>query len=299
MKIENLMPPSIPIRIKSGVDRYGFSRILARRINLRYVPRSFANWVHGWVWCTDDMAVQIACSDLPKDLSIVVNNEGDRLVLVAEGFLNVRCGGLPFAYVAKQHDFRHDDALLVIPPHSSEPLLGKLTATQEDYFDYIESIMKDFDYVYVSIHQLDINTPLHYAALSRGLKVIQGAAPSDANGLIRVRTLLDGFKYVTSNVMGSHMLYALYAGCHFSFAGSFFSYPHSELIGTEKDTRQRYSRFFCQHPRRGLRDIEFAVKSIGEKYILQSHEIIDALGWSVAGQVSGYSKVFQRKWRGI
>lgn len=288
------MPMHSPMKITSGIDRYGFSRILARRLKLQFVPRSFANWVHGWVWCKDNMSELIACSELPKNTSIIVNNEREKYVLVSEGFKNVRCGGLPFAYVEKQHNFRNNDALLVMPPHSSEPILGKLTISQKNYFDYIESVKQDFDDVYVSIYGLDINTPLHYMALKLGLKVIQGAHPSDVNGLLRVRSMLDGFKYVTSNVMGSHMLYSLYAGCNFSFTGPFHVYHGSGEVGTEKYIKEKLSRYFVQHPRMGVEDIEFAVESIGEKFILQPQEIIDALGWSVTGQINGYARGVSR-----
>ncbi len=295
LKIENLLPRFIPIRIRSGIDRYGFSSILARRLKIQFVPRAFANWVHGWVWCEDNMSELIACSELDKNISIVVNNNRERNVLLSEGFENVRCGGLPFAYIEKQHNFRQQDALLVMPPHSVEPILGRLTASQKSYFDYIASIKHDFDDVYVSIYGLDLNTLLHKEALKIGLKVIQGAHPSDMNGLLRVRSMFDGFKYVTSNAMGSHMLYSLYAGCKFSFAGPFHSYPDTGDVGTEKYIKERLSRYFVQHPRMGIEDIDFAVESIGEKFMLQPQEIVEALGWSAKGQVNGYAQGARRK----
>jgi hypothetical protein len=290
MLIENLLPKYKPIKISSGIDRYGFSHILAQRLNYRFVPRAFANWVHGWVWCTDNMGELIACSELPKKTSIIVNNDRERYFLETEGFKNVTCGGLPFAYVEKQHDYRNDDALLVFPPHSSEPLLGRLTISQQKYFDYIEAIRNDFDDVYISMYGLDINSPMHHAATKLGLKVIQGAHPADANGLLRVRSMLDGFKYVTSNAMGSHMLYSLYAGCKFSFCGPFHTYPGSGEVGTESYIKERLGRFFVEHPREGIEDIPFSVDAIGEKYILQPEEIIDALGWDFVGQLKGYAK---------
>lgn len=290
MELEHLLPPYLPRKITSGVDRYGFSSILARKLNMRYVPRSFANWVHGWAWWTEHTAGLLGCSDLPQDTSIIVNSEIERSAMIAEGYRNTRTGGLPFAYIEKQHNLRNDDALLVFPPHSSESELGRLQVNQEDYFDYIESIKSDFDEVCISIHHLDLDTPMHHAALRRGFKVVRGASPFDAHGLIRVRSLLDRFKHVTSNSMGSHMLYALYAGCSFSFCGPFFSLSGMGVNGSEKYVRDRFSRFFLQHPRMGLQDTEFAIESIGEKFVLQPHEIRDALGWSITKQIKGYTK---------
>jgi hypothetical protein len=155
---------------------------------------------------------------------------------------------------------------------------------------------------------------MHYAALDRGLKVVQGANPSDANGLIRVRSILDSFKYVTSNTMGSHMLYALYAGCNFSFAGPFYAYDESVFLAngnphrhsndyvnkmvnfsSEEFVKNQYAPFFTSHPGLGKNDVAFARDAIGEKFILQPDDIKEALGWSVAGQITGYTKGLARR----
>ena len=295
MEIDKHLPPYSSIKITSGVDRYGFSSILANKLKMRILPRSFANWVHGWAWWSEHTAELLGCSDLPKNTSIIVNNEIERNAIVAEGFKNTRAGGLPFAYIEKQHNFRNNEALLVMPPHSAEPKLGRLKSNQDHYFDYIESIKSDFEHVCISIHYLDINTPMYYAAIRRGFKVIQGANPSDANGLIRVRSIFDHFKYVTSNTMGSHVLYALYADCNFSFCGPFFSYPDIGLNSDEKYVKERFPKFFLSHPRIGLKDMEFAVEAIGKKFILQPEEIREALGWTMSRQINGYINGAGRK----
>jgi hypothetical protein len=305
MDLNKIMPPRNPIIITSGVDRYGFSSLLAKRLNLKHVPRSFANWVHGWSWWTDHSAESLMCHDLPADTMIIVTNYAEKEALISEGFKNVKSGGLPFAYVNKQHNFRNSDALLVFPPHSAE--VEKLTNNQKTYFEYVESIKNDFSDVYVSIHYLDLNTSIHQAALAHGLKIIEGANPRDANGLIRVRCLLDSFKFVTTNNIGSHVLYALYAGCNFSFAGPIYSFSADELISndnphryttehidntlivlSEAYIRTNFSKFVVGHPFMGSQDVSYAVESIGEKFILQPSEIMDALGWSLTGQLRGY-----------
>ncbi len=311
MQIEKLLPQYSPIRISSGVDRYGFSSILAQRFKMRWVPRSFANWMHGWVWSNELTSENLMCKGL-EDISIIVRNEIEQQALISEGFHNVRAGGLPFVYLPQQHAYRSDDALLAFPPHSAE--VEKLTVDQKDYFEYLESIKNDFDGVYVSIFYLDLNKPIHHAALRCGLKVLQGANPSDINGLMRVRSLLDGFKYVTSNVIGSHMLYALFSGCNFSLSGPMFKFNELDIMAmrsskiysekyiqetievySETYLRENFSRFFVQHPNMGLQDVEFAVDALGEKFILQPQEIKDALGWSVIGQINGYTQGAARR----
>ena len=314
-KLIALLPAPKVIKVRTGVDRYGFSHVLARRLNLCCVPRAFGNWVHGWSWSTKPTAETLLVSDNDKDTSIVVRNEIERDALVVEGYCNVKIGGLPFGYVPAQHKYRSEGALLAFPPHSAES--AYLATNQLDYFDFLESIKVDFDGVYVSIHFIDMHKSMHEAAVKRGFHVIEGARPDDANSLMRVRTLLDGFKYVTSNVMGSHMIYALYAGCKFSFCGPFYEYNHSfnfthsdgqpkavvidnSIAAFSKNyVGNRFANYFLDHPLAGIENIEFARTEIGEHFIMQPDALKTAVGWDIPGQIIGYTKVASRKLRRV
>jgi len=136
----------------------------------------------------------------------------------------------------------------------------------------------------------------------------QDKLPDDANSLLRIRSMLDSFTHVTSNVIGSHMLYALFAGCKFSFCGPIYSYDESILraagfhsldqlvnLLSESYIREKFSKYFVNHPRMGLVDESFAADSIGEKYIMIPQEIEDALGWTVGGQIKGYATGLRRR----
>lgn len=303
------LPPFSPIKITSGVDRYGFSSVLAKRCGRQTVPRSFANWIHGWIWAEEPNAELLACSGLPRNTTIVVRQKAEQLALKTAGFKDVRLGGLPFAYIARQHTHCQTDALLAFPPHSAE--VERLTADQGGYLDYLETLKQDFESIYISIYYLDMGGPLHQAALARGLKVVQGARPDDANSLLRTRSMLDSFGHVTSNVMGSHMLYALFADCKFSFCGPMYSYDESTLmIGgyhsadhiqlllklcSESYIQEKFGKFFVTHPRMGLKDEIFAQDSIGQKLIMNTQQIENAMGWSMNGQMSGYLSGGQRR----
>ncbi len=303
--IHKILPKNIPIVLRSGVDRYGFSGVLASKLQLKYIPRSFANWVHGWVWSNDHSSEAQGCAKLHKKTKIVVTNESERQAFNNEGFVNVVSGGFPFAYINQQHSHRNNHALLAFPSHSSE--VESMSSDLSDYLNYLESIKKDFDGIYVSIYSLDWNGPIHTAALKRGLNVIKGANPSDANGLLRVRSILDGFLQVTSNSIGSHMLYALYSGCNFSFCGPFYShdkdvyFPNGNKLGNtmqfiekhimyscETYVRANFGKFFLSHPSLGVADQAFATNEIGVKHILNNQQILDALGWTFTGQIKGY-----------
>ncbi len=306
MGIESLLLPSKPIKITSGIDRYGFSSIIANNCGLLFVPRSFANWTHGWIWYEDPNAEDLMSSNLPKDLTIVVRNEVELIALKDWGFNNVRIGGLPFSYVSQQHTYRNKDDLLVFPMHSDETLAVNHNA--KEYFDYIESHKKNFESIYVSVYWSDIGGAMHRDAIDRGFHVIRGARPDDANSMLRMRAIFDAFEYVTTNCMGSHFIYALYAGCKVSFSGPMcqmdkltiskiarqYRYRDDYIdraywYSSEPYLRQKFNKYFKENPRFGLADIYYANGELGEKHMLSQAEIIDVLGWSLKGQINGYA----------
>ena len=310
--IVDRLPSFVPIRITSGVDRYGFSSVLAKQCGRRIVPRSFANWVHSWMWHEEPTDELLVCDQLPREVTIIVRNEKERLAIEAAGFRDVRIGGLPFAYVQRQHELRYTDALLAFPPHSAES--EKVIAEQGAYLDYLESLKQDFESVYVSVYYLDMGGAMHKGALARGLRVIQGARPDDANCLLRMRSILDSFMHVTSNVMGSHMLYALFSGCKFSFCGPIYGYDESVYLGggnphglssdyvrqilelySEPYLSERFGRFFVSNPRMGIQDTHFAEDLIGKRFVMAPHQIEDALGWGFQGQMRGYMTGVRRR----
>jgi hypothetical protein len=300
-----LLPPTSQIKISSGVDRYGFSSVLANRCGRRMIPRSFANWIHGWIWADTPTAELLGCAKLPKKLTLVVRNKIEKDALEAENFMDIRVGGLPFAYIEQQHIHRHKNSLLAFPAHSAEAEL--VSYDQAEYLDYLHSLKQDFESIYLSIYYLDMGGPLHKAANARGLRVLQGARPDDANSLLRVRSMLDSFTYVTSNVMGSHMLYSVFAGCNFSFSGPMYGYDESVFLAngnphghssdrirlalqlqSESYLRDKFPNFFVAHPRAGIQDASFARDAIGAEWLMNPQQVEDALGWNLRGQIDGY-----------
>ena len=302
---DSFLPKYQSIKIRNSIDRYGFSNILASELGFKKAPRSFADWAHGWFWWDSVNSEILGFSKYIKNKSLVVQNNLHRDILIAEGYSNVRTGGLPFCYVSKQHNSRNNYSLLAYPPHSAESEI--VTNDQENYFDYLQSLRNDFENIYVSIHYLDINRPIHKLALKMGLNIIPGANPKDANSLLRVRSMLDKFKYVTSNSIGSHMLYALYSECSFSFSGPFYSFEESLFLAnnnfhnysskyqeqilyfsSEDYIKKKFHWLFKDHPLKGIEDLGFAKEAIGEKYKLEPNDIKKALGWTIDGQLLGY-----------
>lgn len=303
--LKKLIPNVRPVHSRGSIDRYGFTYLLADICGLKKPRRAFAEWIHGWVWDDQPTEETLAVGNLHRSVPVVVRNNLEYEALKAAGFTKVFVGGLPFCYVQSQHQVRNDHALLAFPPHSAESEV--LNNSQKDYFDYLEALKHDFDGIYVSIFFLDWGGALHRAAEKRGLNVILGARPDDANSLSRTRSLLDAFNFVTSNTMGSHFVYALYAGCRFSFSGPLYAYDEEVLLGngnpnnhslsrvkrvievqSESYLRSRYDRFFLDHPRDGRLDIAFARSELGHANIMNKNKIKEVVGWTIPGQLRGY-----------
>ena len=312
--MDKFLLPSRRIKITSGLDRYGFSNILANKCGLAFIPRSFANWIHGWIWYENPNAEDLMTSDLPKDLTTIVRNDIELIALKNWGFSDVRLGGLPFSYVPQQHVHRNSNRLLVFPLHSDETFL--VDSNVNDYLDYLETLKRDFESIHLSIYSADIGGRMHRAALDRGFYVLPGARPDDANSMLRMRAILDSFEYVTTNNMGSHFLYALYAGCKISISGpvcqlektrlsmlaSKYGYrdDYAERVywySSEEYLREKFKRYFTENPRQGVSDMDYAIDEIGARNIMTSPFIKDALGWTIGGQLRGYSTGFIRRFK--
>ncbi|MEJ5897611.1 hypothetical protein WIT60_12230 [Aquabacterium sp. G14] len=305
-ELNKLLPTPNPFSGNRSIERYGFLHVLNNICDLRISRRAFAEWVHGWIWDEHPSADILHLGGLPRDVTVIVRSIAEQKALINEGFQRTFVGGLPFSYIEKQHGLRSRHNLLAFPPHSAE--LEKITTSQSEYMDYLESIKNNYESIYVSIFYLDWNGPIHRAAEDRGLKVIQGARPDDAASLTRMRSIFDAFEQVTSNTMGSHFLYALYSGCRFSICGPQYIYKPEDFLKNRNPDRRlrekidkiisvqqpqylkaRFGKFFTSSPLEGQADVGFAKDEIGERHRLTPEQIIDALGWSLRGQLAGYA----------
>ena len=114
------------IQIRNEVDRFGFSNIIAKKLKYKNVPRSFANWMHGWFWFDPEDKNINNKLDLilgyPKDFNYnvptVVSNNTFKIALENKGFSYVYSGGLPFIYTQENTTIKKLNSLLVIVPHS-------------------------------------------------------------------------------------------------------------------------------------------------------------------------------------
>ena len=302
-----LMYPYKPIKLISNVDRYGFSDILSEQIALSITPRSFANWLHGWSWWKVISSTELIFDRTQKQWErAIVSNHYEKEILRSEGFKNIWVGGLPFAYTPPSNFERKLDSLLAMPPHSAEN--EKIRRPYLEYLDYLESIKNNYSTVCVSIFHLDKNIDLVAEIEKRGLMFIDGARPDDGNSLRRMRAIFDSFEYVTSNTIGSHIIYAIYCGCKTSFCGPMYVYDESLFRHKDSKTKhsyeyiqnslnylsinyllKHYSFLFAATPKDGFLSRDYGKYEIGYFNKMSNKDIMDALRWGWLNQISGYS----------
>lgn len=281
---------------------------------MSHVPRCYADWTHGWYWGDEPDPLLLNFGSLPKDMRVVVGNEIEAAAMRRSGYVEVAVGGLPFGYVGRQSFQRRNDWLLAFPPHSAER--ESLKNQQIGFLDYLSSVVKDFERVILSVHYLDMNSPLHKEARKRGFGVVAGARPDDAQSLARIRHLLDTFEFVTTNAMGSHFVYALHAGCKVSLCGELYQYNDDVFdavrsrwgsgavdrllaLYSEGFLREKFSDYFVPHPRTGRSDLAYAAQEIGLHLQLDDAEIRRVLGWTWSGQFAGLASGAARRVRRI
>lgn len=292
--------PQRPIQLRCGVDRYGFSHLLAARLGLPRAPRSFANWLHGWIWWDADCARDLMFDAAIRAKTHVVATPAQRAMLLAEGFADVRVGGLPFAYTQRSAQRRRPGWLLAMPPHSSER--DKLARSLAGYLDWVGSLRADFEQVAVCVFHADFTPEVEADLRRRGLAWVPGARPDDANALPRMRAIFDAFEFMTTSAMGSHVAYAAFAGCRTSLAGPLYRYGPDDFAAThdaayvdklvavysEDQLRRDYPALFAATPAAAAEATAFGRRALGSEATLGRDAILDALSWRALPQLAGY-----------
>ena len=298
------------IVIRNEVDRFGFSYVLSQRFGLASTPRSFACYSHGWVWRTDIEIEDFGFYLTPRKTMIVVSTKLHQEFLLRSGFRNVFAGGLPFAYIDRIKSKRKFGSLLVMPPHSLA--YNRISGFDEPFLNFINSIRNEFSEICFCLHADDVNDQEVTNSLKeRNIDFIVGADASDANSLYRMREIFDYYDYVTTTVMGSHILYAAFCGCrvsllrnhHYLYPKKYFS--NYVAIKSVPGLEERYldnfnnavkleSQFpwlFANHPLDAIQMTEWASEEIGLSNLMDRDSLMKVLGWTISAKVSALIRV--------
>ena len=307
-KLEDLhLFPSKKILLRNSMDRYGFSFVVAERLKFKYTRRSFCNWVHGWVWWEDVMEARdiIGPFSNPTDVPVVVGTEAQYKTVMSE-YPNLKAviGGVPYIYCPNFIVEKQKHVLLAFLAHSAEG--EKHDVVDAQYLDYLSSIKDSWEKIFVSVYYLDVTPVLVNEIERRGLKVLVGANPADQFSMYRTKLMFSLADSVHSNVMGSHIAYALAENCKVSLFDDLYTYDPLTRLKTEPNFNIRdankdnyvhskeylvkiFPQLFCD-PTQAIRNQSMGRKFLGEQNILNNSELIDAIGWNARDQLEGYFK---------
>ena len=307
-KLEDLhLFPSQKISLRNSMDRYGFSFVVAERLRFKYTRRSFCNWVHGWVWWEDIMEARhiIGPFSNANDETVVVGNEAQYKTVMSE-YPNLKAviGGVPYIYCPNFIVEKQKHVLLAFLAHSAEE--EKHDVVDAQYLDYLSSIKDSWEKIFVSVYYLDVTPVLVNEIERRGLKVLVGANPADQFSMYKTKLMFSLADSVHSNVMGSHIAYALAENCKVSLFDDLYTYDPLTRLQADPDLNMRdankdcyvhskkylvekFPQLFCD-PAKAIRNQSLGLACLGQKSILSNSELMDTIGWKPRDQIKGYLK---------
>lgn len=301
-QIESLLPPVRMVTMRDEADYYGASRIIARSLGLPFKPKSFTGWKHGWLHAPLKYVEQLTGNS--RYTRFLVAAKEHELFLRQHG-IEAKAVGMPFLYVdtaETKHIKRIPNSLLVMPPHSLP--YTKHAWSEELYADQIAALADDFDVIVACLHHSCVQKKLWIDAFEKhGIPWITGADSTDTNALLRMHRIFRSFEYMTTNAVGSHIVYAAYCGCKVSIYGSYQEYTeedykhdtayqkfsllleHNLASSTEKSIQKAYP-FLFSHPAEAAARREWAAEQLGESNRVSAKKIAKLLGWSFMPQLN-------------
>jgi hypothetical protein len=216
-------------------DYYGASFLISKqsRLFFKEEARKKIIYSHGWVpdyFLNSDPRIIYGHSFLAKSQFILTSKKSISDYLTLCGYQNVHPIGLPVVYVKETKAQRIKNSLLVMPAHS----LDYTTHNHwkfEEYVQEIDKFRKYFKEVCICVHPSCIkNNYWIHEFKSKGYKIIEGVNVYDRNALIRLKTLLESFEYVTTNTFGSLIPYAAFFGAKVSVYGNYCDLKEVDVV---------------------------------------------------------------------
>ncbi len=312
----SLPPIELMTEIKDEVDTYGIRQYIAGKIGRRVDGRSFNSWRHGWSPYRGVRYPEQIVGRCGFCFNHLVIDDGQKEALERLGRRNVHAVGLPFIYIDEPAPERIPDSLLFMPSHGQTRRAkgGELEDIQlrnlndRAIFDYALALRDRFKFVVICLHGSDYRQmqPLIDAYRKQGVYTVLGATGLDRNALVRMHRLFHSFEYVTSNGIGSQLVYGNLCGCKTTIAGDYLEYEKEDFVGLreiearpeirddmiafyrEKNMRQVLGFLFADDPREGRVHTAWAAEQAGLAHRRSYEEICELLDCGWPRQVIGY-----------
>jgi hypothetical protein len=315
-ELEFSLPNIECIKITSSIDRFGFSSILSSMLDLKFPYRPFCNWIQGWAYgdikslTEEDFVVGLN----QKNISYIVSDENQKILLEKYGYKDVTIGGLPFCYIQKPKVERvKNSAIFMLPKYigsyssndgviSNQEIDNLYNEKRYEFIKYVHSVKNDFTKAVVCIFPPNLDTPeLINLCEKYGLEVVVGSSPFDRNALTRMAMLFSQFEYCISNWFGSHIVYSNMMGAKCCIVAPFLELRMEKKsdnwhIGhSENYLRSRYRWLFVHDYKMAINNEKWAMEVSGCNYKLPKDKLIKVLGWSFVGQINGMINAFLRR----
>lgn len=300
--------------LRSSVNFYGAIDAWRTHCGIQNLPVSdLFRSQHGW--CVQErqlidpiLLIQEPEIHLEKTYLVARGDEQDFL---RERGINAKAIGLPYVYAKPMAVQRRPGSLLVMPAHSLEYTRHQWKF--DEYADRIRSIAKQFSEVVCCVHPAcEINGYWKTNFERLGIQCITGAETADRNGLVRIKTLMNQFEFMTTNVLGSHVVYAAAEGVKVSIFGDYAEYRSEDYAETEfyqrhahvlspvldlfsrNYVRKRYPNLFC-NPMDAKKTVTWAANEIGEQNRLSPKQLAALFGWNRLSQIKKNLRTASRK----
>lgn len=257
---------------------YGSTWIASRYCNFECPPNEpEVLWMHGWVW--EDILHEeqlFGTSICSRNYRLFVANQWQKNLLEQFGYKNVQAIGLPVVYLQNKKNYANKKSLIVMPAHN---IIGMQhnSKREKEYVDYIKSIQDNFETIIVSINAYDYGNGNWKNSFEKaGIKTVCGVYDGPS-ALQEQKDRMESFSHMTTNMIGSHVVYAGSLGLKVSISGPYFEYLKASLESIE---------FYRKHHKDIL---ENAIQRSTEKYwrskapwlFKKPHEAVECKLWAM------------------
>lgn len=225
---------------------YGHAAILKQAAGLPADRPLFVTLPHGVTYSgypnAAETSARIATAySYQREYDSALSHNGTRAVIR---------GSSPFTYVRHLVEAppTRRDGVLYFPSHST-----RFTTAEAEYDQIADALLRlpaHLGPVRVCCYYMDVLRGHHLPFLERGLPVVSAGHQYDPLFLVRLWHLLTMHRHVYSNAHGTHLPYALFSGCSFTFLSAGAVRTHAQpgyedwYVATPPAYRVMFDRLF-------------------------------------------------------
>jgi len=310
------------IKNSNGIKKYGFYHYLKKKHKLLGFLTPTCDWSHGWDFFHSKILSTYRCS-INENLNFVVPTLKEKINLEKFTKNKIYLDCLPFYYFLKKqfpepknikYYKNNENNLIVFPGKMSFDNYSQNEIEQrKNYFDFIFSQRKNFEKIIVCIPLKD-SFYKEYLELIKtfDFDYVTGADPNDLNSYYRILQILSIGKNVTTNCLGSILVYAAVLNKKISLSGPIyeplrelknlylpknFSYKIDQVreeylrIQSADFIKKNYNFLIFEDLKSSKEQLNWGLNEIGSKNFVSSTKAVEYLGYNLKDQI----KFYQRK----